>query len=61
MIICTNVAGVKLADKIVDKMDKYYAKENLSKIGHGMKKKVYAALESFNFGIKEVIFIFLHQ
>ncbi len=55
MIICTDVAGVKLANKIVEKMSKYYAKENLAEIGHGMKKKVYAALESLNLGIKEVI------
>lgn len=55
MIMCTDVQGVILFDKKISRMDKYYAKENLEKIGHGMKKKVYAALESLNLGLKEVI------
>ena len=55
LIMCTDVPGVKLMGKTVGKMGNYYAKENLSKIGHGMKKKVYAALESLNLGVKEII------
>ena len=31
------------------------AKKNLSLIGHGMKKKVYAAVEALEMGVKEVI------
>ncbi len=55
LIVCTDVEGVRLGDTVVAKMNVEEAKKNLGLIGHGMKKKVYAAVEALEMGVKEVV------
>jgi len=55
LILCTDVQGVMLDGNIVRKMSLEDARKRLNQIGHGMKKKVYAAIEALNMGAKEVV------
>ena len=55
LIVCTDVEGVRLGETVAKKMRVEEAKKNLEFIGHGMKKKVYAAVEALQMGVKEVI------
>ncbi len=55
IIMCTDVEGVMLGETIVKKMSMEEAKKNLELIGHGMKKKVYAAIEALTMGVGEVV------
>lgn len=55
LIYCTDVEGVILDGKPVKKLIAFEAEEELPRIGHGMKRKVYAALEALNMGVSEVI------
>jgi len=55
LIYCTDVEGVILNGKPVRKLIAFEAEEELPRIGHGMKRKVYAALEALNMGVGEVV------
>ncbi len=55
IIICTDVEGVIIEETVRRKMSVEEAKKNLEVIGHGMKKKVYAAVEALQMGVKEVV------
>lgn len=54
IIICTDVSGLMLNGKVISKMNAAEAKEKIPLIGHGMKKKVYAAVEALEAGVKKV-------
>ena len=47
--------GLILDGKLVEKLSVYEAEEELPRIGHGMKRKVYASLEALNMGVKEAV------
>ncbi|MFH1327905.1 MAG: [LysW]-aminoadipate/[LysW]-glutamate kinase [Candidatus Bathyarchaeota archaeon] len=55
LIFCTDVPGVILNETTVDKMTVEEAKMNLNRIGHGMKKKIYASIEALEMGLKESV------
>lgn len=55
LIYCTDVEGVILEGETVRKLTSFEAEEELPRIGHGMKRKVYAALEALNMGVREVV------
>ncbi|MEM3736676.1 MAG: [LysW]-aminoadipate/[LysW]-glutamate kinase [Candidatus Bathyarchaeia archaeon] len=55
LIFLTDVEGVILDGVKVDRMTVEDAKMNLQRIGHGMKKKVYAAMEALSMGVNEVV------
>jgi acetylglutamate/LysW-gamma-L-alpha-aminoadipate kinase len=57
LIFCTDVEGVVLDGKLVEKFSLIEAEEEIGKIGHGMRKKVYAAVEALNMGVKETLII----
>ncbi|MCX8176476.1 MAG: [LysW]-aminoadipate/[LysW]-glutamate kinase [Candidatus Bathyarchaeota archaeon] len=54
MIICTDVEGLILDGSVVPRISVADAKEKISLIGHGMKKKIYAAVEALEAGVKSV-------
>lgn len=55
LIFFTNVKGLILDGKKIDKLSINEAKEILPKIGHGMITKVYAAIEAIEMGVNEAI------
>ncbi|MEM4575928.1 MAG: [LysW]-aminoadipate/[LysW]-glutamate kinase [Candidatus Nezhaarchaeales archaeon] len=55
LILLTDVEGVLLNDKLVEKMDLSKAKSALKLVGAGMITKLYAAIEALEGGVKEVI------
>jgi acetylglutamate/LysW-gamma-L-alpha-aminoadipate kinase len=55
LILLTDVEGILLEDKILEKLSSFEAKELQDKIGPGMSTKVYAAQEAVTSGVKEVI------
>ncbi|MEM2895961.1 MAG: [LysW]-aminoadipate/[LysW]-glutamate kinase [Candidatus Bathyarchaeia archaeon] len=55
LIFFTNVKGLILNGKKIDRLSVEEAKEMLPKIGHGMITKVYAAMEAIEMGVKETI------
>ena len=54
LLLFTDVQGVILNGKIVDKIGKVEIKTTLEKVEGGMKKKIYAANEALKLGIKTV-------
>jgi acetylglutamate/LysW-gamma-L-alpha-aminoadipate kinase len=56
-VLLTDVEGVMLNGKILQKMKTSEAKEVLPMIGPGMITKIYAAIEALNLGAKETIII----
>ncbi|MEM2994847.1 MAG: [LysW]-aminoadipate/[LysW]-glutamate kinase [Candidatus Bathyarchaeia archaeon] len=56
-ILLTDVEGVLLNGKPIQKINVSEAKETLPKIGAGMITKVYAAVEALNLGAKEAIIV----
>jgi len=54
-IVLTDVPGVMINKKVVSKLNRAEAKELLEDIGHGMKRKICAAVEALDLGAKEVI------
>ncbi|MBS7650078.1 [LysW]-aminoadipate/[LysW]-glutamate kinase [Candidatus Bathyarchaeota archaeon] len=54
LILLTDVAGLKLDGKLIQRMSLVEAKDSLSRIGHGMITKVYAAIEAIEMGVKKV-------
>ena len=57
LVFCTDVEGVILDGKLVEKFSLIEAEEEIKKIGHGMRKKVYAAIEALNMGVKETLIV----
>ncbi len=55
VIFLTDVQGLILEGKLVEKISAAEAKNLLPKIGFGMEKKVLAALEALQMGVKESI------
>lgn len=55
LILLTNVQGLMLNGKLVSKLGVSEIREVLSKIGHGMITKAYAAIEALERGVNEVI------
>ena len=55
LILLTDVQGLVLKGKQVQKISATEAKEALSSVGKGMSTKVHAALEALNQGVNEVL------
>jgi acetylglutamate/LysW-gamma-L-alpha-aminoadipate kinase len=55
VIFLTDVNGVLMDGKVVQKMKVSEARAMLPKIGHGMEKKVLASIEAIEMGVKESI------
>lgn len=55
VIFLTDVKGVLMDGKVVERMTVSEAKAMLPKIGHGMEKKVLASIEAVEMGVKESI------
>ena len=55
VLFLTNVDGLLLDDKLVRNLTLTEAKEVLPKIGFGMEKKVLAATEALEMGVKEAL------
>ena len=55
ILFLTNVDGLLMDEKLVEKLSLAEAKEILPKIGFGMEKKILAATESLEMGVKEAI------
>jgi acetylglutamate/LysW-gamma-L-alpha-aminoadipate kinase len=55
VLFLTNVDGLLLDDKLVRNLTLVEAKEVLPKIGFGMEKKVLAATEALEMGVKEAL------
>jgi len=55
ILFLTNVDGLLMDEKIVKKLSLAEAKEILPKIGFGMEKKILAATESLEMGVKEAL------
>ena len=55
VVFLTNVDGLKLDDRLATHLTPSEASSNLPKIGFGMQKKVMAAVEAVEAGVKEAI------
>jgi len=55
ILFLTNVDGLFMDDKLVEKISLTEAKEILPRIGFGMEKKVLAATEALEMGVKEAL------
>ncbi len=55
ILFLTNVDGLLMDDKLVKKLSLVEAKEILPKIGFGMEKKILAATESLEMGVKQAL------
>jgi acetylglutamate/LysW-gamma-L-alpha-aminoadipate kinase len=55
LILLTDVQGLLLKGKLIEKMSASEVKEALGSIGQGMSTKMHAALEALNQGVEEVI------
>ena len=55
VLFLTNVDGLMLDGKLVESMTASSASSRLSDVGFGMQKKVMAAIDSINAGVKEAI------
>jgi len=55
VLFITNVDGLLMDDKLVENLTLVDAKEIRPKIGPGMEKKILAATEALDMGVKEVI------
>lgn len=55
LILLTDVQGLNLNGKFINKLSIVEAKNSLQRIGHGMVTKVYAAVEALEMGVKEVV------
>ena len=55
ILFLTNVDGLLMDEKLVEKLSLAEAKEILPKIGFGMEKKILAATESLEMGVKQAI------
>jgi len=55
ILFLTNVDGLLMNEKLVKKLSLVEAKEILPKIGFGMEKKILAATESLEMGVKQAL------
>ena len=55
ILFLTNVDGLLMDEKLVKKLSLVEAKEILPKIGFGMEKKILAATESLEMGVKQAL------
>lgn len=55
ILFLTNVDGLLMDEKLVEKLSLAKAKEILPKIGFGMEKKILAATESLEMGVKQAL------
>jgi [amino group carrier protein]-L-2-aminoadipate/L-glutamate 6-kinase len=55
ILFLTNVDGLLMDEKLVEKLTLAEAKEILPKIGFGMEKKILAATEALEMGVKEAL------
>jgi len=55
ILFLTNVDGLLMDEKLVEKLSLAEAKEILPKIGFGMEKKILAATEALEMGVKEAL------
>lgn len=55
VVFLTDVSGVLIEDKLVKDLTITAAKSNMNKVGHGMDKKILAAIEALEHGAKESI------
>jgi acetylglutamate/LysW-gamma-L-alpha-aminoadipate kinase len=55
LILCTDMEGVLINNSVVRELSLAEAKEKLDEIGHGMKRKVYAAMETLEQGTRNVV------
>ncbi len=54
-ISLTDVQGVIIDEKVIQRLDRQEAEKILKKVGGGMRKKIFAALEALNLGVKPVV------
>ena len=55
LILLTDVQGLSLNGKLINKLSIVEAKNKLQQIGYGMVTKVFAAIEALEMGVKEVV------
>ena len=55
VLFITNVDGLLMEDKLVEKLSLEEAKEIMPKIGFGMEKKILAATEALEMGVSEAL------
>ena len=55
VLFITNVDGLLMEDKVVEKLSLEEAKEIIPKIGFGMEKKILAATEALEMGVTEAL------
>lgn len=55
ILFLTNVDGLLMNDKLVEKMTNAEAKEIRPKVGFGMEKKIMASSEALDMGVKEAL------
>ena len=55
VLFITNVDGLLMEDKLVEKLSLEEAKEIMPKIGFGMEKKILAATEALEMGVTEAL------
>jgi len=55
ILFLTNVDGLIMDEKLVERLSLAEAKEILPKIGFGMEKKILAATEALEMGVKEAL------
>ena len=55
VLFITNVDGLLMEDKVVEKLSLEEAKEIMPKIGFGMEKKILAATEALEMGVTEAL------
>ena len=55
VVFITNVSGLMMEEKLIDKLTLDEAKKLLPKIGPGMEKKVLASTEALTLGVKKTI------
>jgi len=55
VLFITNVDGLLMEDKLVEKLSLEEAKEIMPKIGFGMEKKILAATEALEMGVREAL------
>ena len=55
LMLLTNVNGLYINNKIIEKADETYIKSIMKDVGHGMDKKLMAATEALDYGVKKVI------
>ena len=55
ILFLTNVDGLLMNEKLVKKLSLAEAKEILPKVGFGMEKKILAAIESLEMGVKQAL------